>query len=299
MPTPSLPLEAFEAWDSQGLKVTAAKSGNSMTIKAIVTGTDDRAVAYAELIANLSNVLDLPPWHVVVADSIDMQPIAEEIWAATIEYISPNDANTPRQPKAIGEVTFEFDGTGGTTRIFSSINQERYPPTATDYHKWIDVDKENNPKGVDIVIPKLTFTLHQSFEGKTITLPWLRKVLFLTGHTNNDTFLGFAKGEVLFLGPAGQQPFSFLDNGQVVSGERDVTFRFEVSPNVTNLQIDDITGIKKNGHQYMWTKNEQVEQSGVLVPKAIAVYVDDAYPSADFSILGVNDPDAYRPIAGA
>ena len=299
MTTTPTALEAFESQDSQSFKVTAAAGGDAMTLKAMVTGTDDRAIAYGQILAYLNNVLVLPPGHLVVADSISMSLVGNEIWEATIEYVSPENTETQKQPKSIGEVTFEFDGTGGQTRIFEGFEQRKYGIDAPDFKKAIDLDAENKPKGIDVIIPQVAFSLHQRFEGATINLPWLRTIIFKTGCVNSDTFLGFAPGELLFLGPSGQQPLAFMNDGTVARGERDITFRFAASPNVTGLEIDGITGIAKGGHEYLWIKYKPEIASGDFRNKALGVYVATVYRPTAFAGLGISDPDVSYPVAGA
>jgi hypothetical protein len=291
-------LQAFEAFDSQTVKVTAAQGGDSMTLRAYVLGTEDRDEALLELRQHLTNVLTINGYWLVVIDEIDIKPYGYKSWVADISYISPRDANAAETPKRLGEVTFEFDGTGGQSKVFYAFEQRKYGDDAPDYGKAIGVDENGKPLGVDIVVPQCSFSLHQSFEGATITLPWLRQVIYLTGCVNRDAFLGFAPGEVLFLGPSGQQPLAFLSDGTVEKGERDVTFRFALSPNIPNMTIGDIEGIEKTGHQYLWTLTRPDEDLTIEKPKTVGVYVSTVYRPESFAVLGINDPDTNHPVAG-
>jgi hypothetical protein len=97
---------------------------------------------------------------------------------------------------------------------------------------------------------------------------------------NNATWRGFAAGEVLFKGASGQQ-----------RGEEDwaVTFKFEASPNATGLTVGDITGISKKGWEYLTVLYEDAELGTPkkIVPKPVAVYVNQVYGSSNFSGLGI------------
>ncbi|TWU17984.1 hypothetical protein [Allorhodopirellula heiligendammensis] len=293
-------VEAFESWDSRSVKLSTAEGGDGKTIKAYITGTTDEAAAYAALLAELSPVLDLVGiGQSVIAEGIAMNPIGNGIWEASVEYVNPKDKKSENQPKAVGECTFAFDGTGGTTTTLYGFSQERFPPTAVDFGTAIEIGEDGRPKGVEIVIPQVKFTLQQSFEGATITLPWLRSLIYLTGTTNIASFLGFAPGEVLFLGPTGQQPLKFMSDATVVAGERDITFQFAVSPNLTGLTIGDIEDIEKGGHDYLWVTSKQVKVSGVIKDVPTGVYVNKVYRPGNFATLGVNDPDTSGPVIGS
>jgi hypothetical protein len=85
---------------------------------------------------------------------------------------------------------------------------------------------------------------------------------------------------VLFLGASGAK-----------RGEEDweITFRFAASPNMTGLQIGDITGINKKGWEYLWVRYADDEDANakVLIKKPIAAYVEKVYEDGDFSGLGI------------
>jgi hypothetical protein len=97
----------------------------------------------------------------------------------------------------------------------------------------------------------------------------------------NDTeFRGRAAGEVLFLGATGAK------RGR---GDWEITFRFAASPNATGIAIGDITGIAKNGWDYLWVLYEEQEDSTAkaLVKYPKAVYVEEVYPEGDFDALEI------------
>jgi hypothetical protein len=102
----------------------------------------------------------------------------------------------------------------------------------------------------------------------------------LTGSVNNAAFRGFAAGEVLFLGASGSQ------RGQ---DDWEITFRFAASPNVTGLTVGSITNIDKRGWDYLWVRYADMEDTTAkaLVKRPVAVYVEQVYPFADLSGLGI------------
>ncbi|RMF94392.1 MAG: hypothetical protein D6741_12675, partial [Planctomycetota bacterium] len=102
----------------------------------------------------------------------------------------------------------------------------------------------------------------------------------LTGTVNNATFRNFAAGEVLFMGASGSK------RGP---GDWEITFRFAASPNVTGLTIGEITGINKNGWDYLWVAyaDDVDDAAKELIKKPIAAYVERVYRYTDFSLLGI------------
>jgi len=293
-------IDVFESI-GQKLHLERAGKGNTFNQQYMVTGTDDKDEAATAIInaANLTPLI-LHGLAFVVADSLDLDEVADGTWEGSLDFITPESTNSSQQPKQIGEITFTFDGTGGKILTRHAFEQTKYGANAPDHGKAIDV-RDGEAQGVDVVIPALSFSLSQKFEGATITLPWLRQICLATGTVNSDTFCHFEPGEVLFLGPSGSQPFAFLSNGTVAKGEREVEFRFAVSPNLADLTIGDITGIAKPGHDYLWIESKPVEDAASnakgITSKPIGVYVAQVYRRLAFSSLGLSDPSTNYPVA--
>jgi hypothetical protein len=300
MPTIDPDIDVFEAFGSQKTKLTASADGNTVNLHYFVKGTEDRDEAADALLAHISLAQYVRNGlAVVVADSLEMEEIAPGIWDCSIDYVSPEKTDEKKQPKAVGEVTFSFDGTGGTVTIQEAYQQTKYGPNAPDHGKAINVT-DGEVAGVEIVIPQLSLSLSQRFEGATITLPWLRTVIFATGTVNADQFLGFAPGEVLFLGPSGQQPLKFMADGSVQAGERDIEFRFAVSPNLEDLEYNGIQVPQKAGHDYIWFDYEPVVDSDnkAMTKKVRGVYVARVYRRTNFADLRISNPEINFPVVG-
>jgi hypothetical protein len=56
---------------------------------------------------------------------------------------------------------------------------------------------------------------------------------------------------------------------------------------VTEQTIGDITGIVKNGHEYLWVRYEDAVSTNELVKKPKFVYVNKVYRDGNFSGLGI------------
>ncbi len=301
-------IEVFEAHDSRATKITADGSGNSREVKFFVTGTDDIDEATNAILSELQASLQLAhASRIVIADALQIEQIGPQSFSGSMDYAAlqaegggGGGGGGANKPTAVGEVTFSFDGSGGSFNLLEAFAQTKYGTNAPDHEKRINVNGDGEVEGVEIVVPQLSLTLTQKFAGATITLPWLRSLVLATGCTNSDTWFGFEPGEVLFLGPTGQQPLHFMSDGNVTLGDRDVSFRFAVSPNLTGLTFGDITGVAKSGHDYLWVKYAQKKDStGKAMTKApIGVYVSQVYRRIAFSGLGLSNPSTNYPVIG-
>jgi hypothetical protein len=295
----------IEVFELLGTKHSLSRAGTDTSLQSNywIRGTDDRDAAIAALLTSI----DLSPavmngTAIVIADSLEIEEVTDDQWQASISFVSPDNPrmSAPQQPKQIGEATFSFDGTGGTTTITQAYAQTGYGTDPPDHGKAVNVI-DGIAEGVEVVVPALSFAIQQKFDGGTITLPWLRSIVLATGCVNGDVFLGFMPGEVLFLGPTGSQPFAFFSNGQVQFAEREMEFRFAVSPNLTGLTIDGISVPSKPGHDYLW--RHRVRKTDTSTPprgiteKTLGVYVSQVYRRIPFATLGIANPAVSFPVS--
>ena len=194
------------------------------------------------------------------------------LWSGTLRYTL--DASDDE---------FTFSTGGGTQRITQSLGTvSSYAPpgfTAPDFLGAIGVS-EDRVEGTDIVVPTYQFSETHRF-ADTFVAAGFKSVLFaLTGTINDATFKGLAAGECLFLGASGTK--RGVDAWSI-------TFNFAGSPNTASQTIGDITGISKNGWDYLWVRYADFVDSFAysLVKRPIGVYVERVYQPADFSDLGI------------
>ncbi len=85
---------------------------------------------------------------------------------------------------------------------------------------------------------------------------------------------------MLFLGASGSKRGNDL---------WELQFRFSASPNKSDIQVGEITGIAKKGWEYLWVLYvEDVDESAKsIVKKPIGVHVEQVYENGDFSLLGI------------
>jgi len=197
-------------------------------------------------------------------------------WKVLVRYDAPQPIEDPT-PQPV----FSFDSTGGTQHITQSIQTAgRYGPSASNLLGGaIGYDGEN-VAGVDITVPVWNWQETHYLTDAQLNTP---AYYALTGSVNSDVFEGYQPGEVLFLGAAGQK------RGTNNATLWEVNFKFAASPNQTNLSVGAITGISKNGWDYLWVQyGDAVDATAqIKIKKPIAVYVEQVYDRAPFSILGL------------
>jgi len=199
--------------------------------------------------------------------------LSNDTWKVVVRY----DAPTVNEEQAPEPVT-SFDSTGGTQHITQSLaTVGRYGSAAsTQLGGAIGYDGEN-VAGVDITIPVWNWQETHYLTDAQLNAP---AYYALTGMVNSDVFRGYQPGEVLFLGASGQK------RGE---GKWEITFKFAASPNQTNITVGSIGGIAKAGWEYLWVQYGETVDPAVQmrIKRPVAVYVEQVYDEAPFSILGI------------
>jgi hypothetical protein len=185
------------------------------------------------------------------------------------------------EPKEAGESSYSFDTGGGTQKITQSLETvDSYAPPGDDppdFQGAIGVGTDS-VEGTDVTVPVFNFTETHYIPAALVTGGYKATLFYLTGKVNGGPFKGFAPGEVLFLGASGS-----------LRGAEDweIAFKFAASPNAVGLSVGDITGIEKEGWQYMWVRYADAENADTLVKQPTAAYVERVYEYGDFSLLGI------------
>jgi len=204
---------------------------------------------------------------------------AENLWYGSVRY----GKFKKEEEKETGDSSYSFNTGGGTQQITQSIDtiSSHAPPgeNAPDFNGAIGVTTDS-VEGVDITVPVFNFEETHIIDDADVTAAYKAALFARTGQTNDDTFKGFAAGEVLFLGASGSK-----------RGEEDweINFRFAASPNVNGLAIGDIVNVSKKGWEYLWIRyaDEADDVAKVLVKTPIACYVEKVYYDGDFADLGI------------
>lgn len=221
----------------------------------------------------------------LVRQSIAVEQIGNDTWQATVRFGPKSKKKT--EPETGDELT-EFDTTGGTHTVTHSkqtIASYSYTMAveAPDMQQAINVSSSGGKldvKGTDIVIPALAVTRRKLQPVAVVTDAYVKTLARLTGKKNGDSFIGFAAGELLFMGARGSKRSD---------EDWDVNYQFAASQNITGLTIGGITGIAKKGWDYLWVffETEEDTDAACLAPRASFAYVEEIYEDGDFSLIGL------------
>ena len=236
-------------------------------------GTEDPVIARQAMI-NQKVPLELEVFEGLFLDELAWSLYAGE---ATWRF----DASYSFEP-APGQYTVNMDSTGGTIKVTEAFNQLRYDAPGelgADYGTAINVDKDGNPQGVDRVIPALKLIINAKLSPGIATDPiaYSAVVASLTGYTNDLPYLGFAAGELLFLG----------GTGEIIGENPLLAYTFAASPNLSNFDVGPITVTSKKGHDYIWLSYQTVKSNNRNAEVALAAYVAEIYGPGDLTGLGI------------
>jgi len=246
------------------------------------------------------------PLNRLHAESYTLEYLGDEAWQLEVSYASMG-AESDEDPEPLKR-SRSFDTGGATQHITQALAvgsqasgefalgvegqtidfEFRYPSTAANQSGAIGVDGDS-VQGVDVVVPQLTWTENYDVPWQYVNTPYIKSLSSLTGTVNNAAFRGFAAGEVLFMGASGSQQWD-SDKGD---GPWSLSYKFVASANQGSgqtfpaLSIGSITGIEKQGHDYLWVRYQDAVESESLLKLPKAVYVDRVYRRADFSGLGI------------
>jgi len=208
-------------------------------------------------------------------------------------HTPPTDLQAPIAADQHVGPEFSADTSGGTVHITQSrvtqLAKKAGGGVARDFKGAIGVTKDG-VEGCDIFAAKLDFSI--TLKAPWITWGYIHTAYDLTGTVNDDQFLIFGERSILYLGlvPSYQ------------SGEGwTLTHKFSYSPNETTIVISDTLTLEaadrndgalvaKFGHEYLWVYYVESEDSGELVTRPHAAYIEEVYLSADLSALGFGGP---------
>ena len=233
-------VEVWEDAESDKSKLAKDVSGG---LRYWVSGTFDRNEVLEEVSAVAPLALKIGNAY-AIRSSIDPQEVAsgQGIWQVDVAYTDEDDDKSEEDPEE-GTWHFSFDTTGGEHEITQSISTvNRYYRTtqnkAPDLRGAIGWDgKKLN--GTKIVVPKLEFQLDVYYDSSSVGTIFAANLARGTGKVCDDeSWLGFTSGEVLFMGAtgAGDKP---TRNGQRVKPAK-VTYKFACSENRDDITVGEI-----------------------------------------------------------
>lgn len=215
---------------------------------------------------------------ILYRQDVQLEPQGHDIYYVTVPYA--------QRKRVVGSYRFSFSTLGGTTHIENSgpfggtIDFFKADPADADpdFQNVIGFVQDDRVDGVDKVTPVFRFTIHFRHPMGIITLAQMKRIAQITGTVNDRTFLGFAAGEILFLGADGEEG---------TDTETEIAYHFEASQNANNIDIGNITVEAKEGHDYAWIKYEDEADAGVGVRTPRYVILERIYTRANLAaVLG-------------
>lgn len=181
--------------------------------------------------------------------------------------------------------SYYFDTVATTEHVLrgkmtmASYRRGGAPEPIPDFKRHVNVNGES-VEGVDIYGKRFEFTETHYFTEEQMTPSFRRNLFALSTTTNNATFRGFDRGEVLFLGASGSK--KGLTHWEV-------TFKFVASPNVEITDLVGFPAISKWGWEYLWIRYvDTVGDGNVLnVKQAQYAYVMRMYDEGNFGLLNI------------
>lgn len=183
------------------------------------------------------------------------------------------------------DISVSFDCGGGTRHITTAIKQQcLWKDSVSTFRDPGNIIGWNGKTGSDSVItgvdvpfaqPRETYTKYMKIPLSTSKR---RKIASLVGKVNANTWKGWSKGEVMFLG---------CSYSGVERDKAPVTFNFAIQMNETREIAEGVPVIKKEGNIYIWTQQSEAKNNMSPKLKVTAVFAAQVAEYADFSELGL------------
>jgi hypothetical protein len=286
-----LPLITVEVVGSRKCNISIDNPSQELLFMAM--GSDDEPTIRAQIELDLTAAIQVSSaffgTRTLVIQSYECTHQGNGVWEGKAMY-------GRRPPRQTGDIVLSFDGTGGTQHITNNPNGDGYTVgwsvngdgftasngdgLAADFDGAIGVNRDN-VAGTDITVPVCKFTFEYYAPMALMTQQYILQLMTQAGTINDNPWMGFDTGEVLYLGTAGQ-PRS-LDDWQLL-------MHFIASPNLAGknaLSFGPITGVEKGGWDYLWVRFKDAVSgaNGVKVPQF--VYTESVYLPSDFTQLGI------------
>jgi hypothetical protein len=267
--------------------VSRSRSGGVVDLIYILHGTDDDTEVRDAVLVGSSAIAP------TTYDGLQRQDSEIQIDPLVVDSAAGSGWWTVRVPYSVAEWGFNigtdsytFDTSGGTQHITHSRNvAAKYPDAAPDIggaNGGPIGATADGVAGVDWPVGQYEWEETHIFSWADINDAYKDAVALLTGRVNDATFRNCDAGEALFLGARG---------GKLPDETAAITFRFAKSPNATDLNVGEITGIDKEGWQYLDVIYEPKELGAdpnqIVIQQPKFVYVHDIAFRGDFSTLGI------------
>lgn len=188
--------------------------------------------------------------------------------------------NGEREPKESTEPTRISYSTTNRTKLIKATDTYSFYPAGASTPQFDGAIGVNGDiiEGVEVPDPGEVYT-ETHYVSSASALSVFSTLRGLKGKKNSGTFRGLAAGSVLFLGWSASLQ---------ANGVYSMDLNFEIEENKTGITIGSVSGIAKDGFDYLWVyfEKEVDEDSGIIIQKPKSVYVHkDAIESASFASI--------------
>ena len=209
--------------------------------------------------------------------------LADDTWKVIARYKRPDIQGYTH--KGNPDKTYAFDTGSETVHITQSrATIARHGVRASALQQGAINCDGQTVRGLDVPMPAPTFSETHWWSDAEMTSAYKRLLAKAAYRVNGATWRDYSKGEVLFVGASGSR------RGDDWDDPWEVTYKFAVRENESGLAVGSITGIDKEGWQYMWVQYGPSEDPavfrGVQIP--VAVYIEKIFNYYDFSNLGID-----------
>ncbi len=263
-------------------------AGSAFTYTYVVLGTNNVTTATSAAATAAPLVYLANDGQLLVRQEFIPKVTGPDSWDIDIRYGTEDDRKSHEVPEA-GFWRFSFDTTGGSHKVTQSLETihrvEADPADPAPDLKQAIGWNGTKVQGVEIVVPKLEFNITAYYEPASITSDYMKNLARKTGRTNDGVWLGFAEGEVLYMGSTGDGDVPLASGARVKPIP--IVHKYAASENVTALAVGDMTVPTKKGFEYLWVRYKQIESADAknLIPKPVHAYVERVYEKVDFAAL--------------
>ena len=138
--------------------------------------------------------------------------------------------------KQSGAYQITVDQAVGNAKVTAGTRIAGYPTASCPDNEGTFFDG-TEITGVDVPVAEDRIMVSYRHPQAFLNIDYIRRIGTLRGYPNSDAFLGYAAGEVMYMG----------GNFTQSDCEATATYNFAISPNVTNLVIGGITVTAKSG----------------------------------------------------
>ena len=180
-------------------------------------------------------------------------------------YAQHYDVSVTYSPfnKQSGTYQITVDQAVGNVHVTAGVRQAGYNGTGTCPNNGGVFYNGEEVTGCDVPVAEDRITVSYRHPQAYLNAGYIRAIGVLRGYPNSDTFLGYAAGEVRYMG----------GNFTQSDCEASASYAFEISPNVTNLVVAGCTVATKSGFDVLSPTYEKsaVSSLGVKLVQGIEV----------------------------